>query len=222
MSRLLASTIALVVTGFSAALAAQDPPPGGEDQRRALIAQAEAAQSAGQHDRALALASEAGELRWTPSLRMLVAQEHLALQHGIDALDHATYCLVTAEADPAVRNRARIIAACRTIIELLEAQVGHLLLALPDELPAGLHIRLNGRDVPRSMWETALAVMPGRAVLELDGEGVSALRTEVDVFARAQSELRVNFNEPPPPPPSSVAPPDAGARPTSARPSSPR
>ena len=78
---------------------------------------------------------------------MLVAEELIALQRGVEALEHATHCFVTAEADPGVRNRARIIAACRAIIDLVEPQVGRLRLLLSDSPPAGLRLRVLWSDV---------------------------------------------------------------------------
>lgn len=207
------SKLVMALLTASALVAAQPVPD--EDHRRSLIADAEAARDAGLHDRAVSLATQAGQIRWTPSLRMLVAEEHLALQHGVDALDHATHCLVGAEADPGVRNRARIIAACRAIIDLLQPQVGRLRLVLPASPPPGLRLRVNGRELPRSAWSAAFPVMSGTALIEADGEGVTAFRTTVTVFGGTESELRLRFTEPPPPPPRVVSPPTD-------RPSSPR
>lgn len=204
---------------LAAATAAAQPGPG-EEQRRSLIADAEAARDAGLHEQAVTLATQAGQIRWTPSLRMLVAQEHLALQHGVDALEHATLCLVGAEADPRVNFRARIIAECRAIIDLIEPQVGRLRLYLPPSPPPGLRLRVNGRVLPRSAWAAAFRVMSGTAIIEADGEGVAAFRTTVPVFAGTESELRLRFTDPPPPPP--PPPPPRVVSPPTGRPSSPR
>jgi hypothetical protein len=191
-----------------------------DDRRRTLIADAEAARDANLHDQALALATRAGALRGSPSLRMMVAEEHLALQHGVDALDHATRCLVAAESDPSTRHRARIIAACRAIIDLLEPQMGRLRLEFATAAPTGLRLRVNGRELPRDAWQSPLPVLSGTAVVEGDGEGVAVFRTTVAVFAGTLSELRLRFTEPPPPPPLGSV--DGGLSRPSARPSSPR
>ena len=210
---------------LAAADAAAQPGPG-EDHRRSLIADAEAARDAGLHERSLTLATQAGQIRWTPSLRMMVAQEHLALQHGVDALEHATLCLVGAEADPRVNFRARIISECRAIIDLIEPQVGRLRLLFPSPPPPGLRLRVNGRVVARPAWSAAFPVMPGTAIVEADGEGVAAFRTTVPVFAGTESELRLRFTDPPPPPPPAPpqrpAPPTRVVSPPTGRPSSPR
>jgi hypothetical protein len=210
-------SLLLAFLAASSSAAAQPLPD--EDQRRSLIADAEAARDAGLHDQAVAHALRAGQLRWTPSLRMLVAEELIALQRGVEALEHATHCFVTAEADPGVRNRARIIAACRAIIDLVEPQVGRLRLLLSDSPPAGLRLRVNGRELPRPHWRDAIPVMAGAAVIEADGEGVAVFRTTVQVFAGTQSELRMRFTEPPPSLPIAV---DAGVRRPGPGPSSPR
>ena len=215
--RLSPSVLVFALVTVTASAVAQPAPD--EDERRSLIADAEAARDAGLHDQAVTLAVRAGRIRWTPSLRMLVAQEHVALQHGVEALEHATYCLVGAEADPAVRNRSRIIAVCRALIDLLEPQLGRLRLFLPAAPPPGLRLRINGHDLPPGAWGAPFPVMPGSAVIEADGEGVAVFRTSVQVFAGTQSELRIRFAEPPPPPP--LPPPGPVSRP-SARPSSPR
>lgn len=213
----LAPVILLALVVRVGAAAAQ---PLDDDQRRALIADAQAARDAGLHEQALAHATRAGALRWSPSLRMLVAEEHLALQHGAEALDHATRCVVAAESDPSTRHRARIIAACRAIIDLLQPQMGRLRLDFAAPPPPGLRLRVNGREVPRSQWEGAFPALAGTAVVECDGEGVAVFRTTVAVFAGTQSELRLRFTDPPIPPP--PPPPDAGLRRPSARPSTPR
>lgn len=210
-------SLLLAFLAASSSAAAQPLPD--EDQRRGLIADAEAARDAGLHDQAVAHALRAGHLRWTPSLRMLVAEEFIALQRDVEAHEHATLCFVTAEADPGVRNRARIIAACRAIIALVEPQLGRLRLLLPDSPPAGLRLRVNGRELPRPHWRDPVLVMAGAAVIEADGEGVAVFRTAVQVFAGTQSELRMRFTEPPPPLPIAV---DAGVRRPGPGPSSPR
>lgn len=212
------SKLLLVLLATAGSVVAQPAPD--EEQRRSLIADAEAARDVGLHEQALAHALRAGQMRWTPSLHMLVAQEHLALLHGVDALEHATRCLVGAEADPTVRYRARIVEQCRVIIDLMTPQVGRLQLLLPPSLPSGLRLRVGGRVVPRADWSAPFTVMAGAVTIDADGEGVTALRATVNVFAGALSELRLRLSDPPPPPP--APPPDGAVRGPSDRPSSPR
>lgn len=179
-----------------------------EAARRTLVQQADVAQREGLHAQALAFGLQAGELRWSPSLRMLVAQEHLVLGHTVEALDAGTLCLVDAGNDRALRNRARIIAACRAVVEQTESQVGRVRLVLPEITPPGLRVTLNGRDVPASLWAVPFPVAAGHAEVVAEGDGVVTFRSGVEVFARTEQQLRVSFRPvpPPPPPPAPVLP----------------
>jgi hypothetical protein len=179
--------------------------------RRALVQQADAAQRSGDHAQALAFGVEAGRLRWTPSLRMLVAQEHLALGHTVDALDAATACVVETTADRALRNRARILAACRAVVTQTEARVGRVRLVLPDDAPLNLRLHINGQEVAQSLWASSIPVPVGHAEVVAEGDGMLPFRAGLDVLARTEQQVRVSFRPvpppPPPPPPVQPAPP---------------
>lgn len=173
--------------------------------RRTLVQQADGAQREGLHAQALAFGEQAGAIRWSPSLRMLVAQEHLALGHPVDALNAATLCLVDAGNDRTVRNRARISAACRAVVEQADAQVGRVRLVLPEVQPVNLRVRVNERDVPAHLWNVPFAVPTGHAEVVAEADGMQPFRSGIDVFARTEQQLRVSFRpvpppEPPPPP----------------------
>ena len=196
---------ALVVASLPAAVQTD------EAARRALVQQADAAQRAGLHDQSLAFGLEAGRMRWTPSLRMLVAQEHQALGHTLDALDSAAMCLIEAEADRALRNRPRIVAACRAVVEQAEARVGRVRLILPENAPLNLHISVNGQEIAQRYWGVPFPVLTGHAEVVAEGDGVLPFRSGLDVVSRTEQQLRVSFRPlpppPPPPPPPLPAPP---------------
>lgn len=191
---------------FALPAAAQTGPT--EAARRALVQQADTAQRDGLHAQALAFGLQAGELRWTPSLRMLVAQEHLALGQTVEALDVATLCLVEAGNDRTVRNRARIVTACRAVVEQSEAQVGRVRLVLPEVRPPNLRVSVNGRDIPASLWAAPFPVSTGHAEVVAEGDDVLPFRSGVNVFARTEQQLQVSFRPvpPPAPPPPPVLP----------------
>ena len=86
MRALRAMTFAVSLAWASVATAQTSPT---EIARRDLLDQAEAARAAGDHARALDLATRASQLRVTPSLRLLLAQEHQALGHVLEALDQS-------------------------------------------------------------------------------------------------------------------------------------
>lgn len=214
MTRTATALALCTVLGLAARPAAAQT--GAEDAiRRTLVQQADAAQRAGLHDQALAFGVEAGRIRWTPSLRMLVAQEHLALGHTLDALDAATMCLVETEADRAVRNRPRIVAACRAVVTQTEAMVGRLRLVLPENPPPNLRLSVNGQDVAQRLWAVSFPVPAGHAEVLGEGDGVLPFRAGLDVVARTEQQLRVSFRPvpPPPPPPPPVLPAPAPPRP---------
>jgi hypothetical protein len=199
------SAIALVVCCSVALAATPAAAQTADAARRALVQQADAAQRAGLHAQALAFGVQAGEMRWTPSLRMLVAQEHLALGHTLDALDAATMCLVETEADRAVRNRPRIVAACRAVVTQTEAQVGRVRLVLPENAPLNLHLSINSQEVPQRLWSVPVPVLAGHAEVVGEGDGVLPFRAGLDVVARTEQQVRVSFRPLPPPPPPAPA-----------------
>lgn len=176
--------------------------------RRELIQQADGAQRAGLHAQALAFGVEAGRIRWSPSLRMLVAQEHQTLGHTLDALDAATMCVIEAEADRRLRNRARILTACRAVVAQTEAMVGRVRLALPDDRPPNLRVTINGQEVPSSQLGASIPVLAGHAEVVGEGDGVLPSRSGLDVVARVEAQVRLSFRPvPPPPPPAPVVAP---------------
>jgi hypothetical protein len=174
---------------------------GDDATRRALVQQADGAQRAGLHAQALAFGVAAGEIRWTPSLRMLVAQEHQALGHPLDALDAAALCLIETGADRTLRNGSRILAACRTVVEQAEAQVGRVRLQLPEILPPNLRVTVNGQEIPQRSWNLGFPVLAGHAEVLGEADGMLPARSALDVVARTEQTVRLTFRPVPPPPP---------------------
>ena len=174
---------------------------GADATRRALVQQADGAQRAGLHAQALAFGVAAGEIRWTPSLRMLVAQEHQALGHPLEALDAAALCLIETGADRTIRNRPRILAACRAVVEQAEAQVGRVRLQLPETLPPNLRVTVNGQEIPQRAWSLGFPVLAGHAEVVGEADGMLPFRSGLDVVARTEQPVRLTFRPVPPPPP---------------------
>ena len=127
-----------VLTASSSALAQADT----DALRRDLVAQAERAREAGDHQHAAELAGRAAALRMSPSLALLLAQEHEQLGHLVTALDHARRCITDATSDPALRNRDRLLGICHELTEVLSPRVGSVPVRVPPDLahrtvPAG-------------------------------------------------------------------------------------
>jgi len=131
-----------------------------EALRRDLVAQAESAREAGDHARALDLATRAAQLRATPSLGLMIAQEHEQLGHIADALDHARRCASDASRDGSLRNRERITRNCRELAAALATQVARVTVRVP---PAddGASVRIGTQSIPPAGWGVPIPVDPG-------------------------------------------------------------
>lgn len=161
-----------------------------EIARRELLAQAESASDAGDHARALDLATRAAQIRVTTSLRLMLAQEHRSLGHSIAALEAAGRCASEARADLSLRNRERILDACESLSTSLRAEVARVTVRVEGATDEA-HVTANGAEIPRALWGTPWTVLPGRAVFEASAEGHETARVEID--ARAGSEDAVTL-----------------------------
>ncbi len=161
-----------------------------EVARRELLQGADAARAAGDHPRALDLARRAGEIRMTPSVRLLLAQESEVTGSLLEALDHASGCVREAEADATLRNRATILSNCRALESALRPRLGSVVLQVSAP-PAGAVIRVAGHEIPAALFGLPVRVMPGSVVVEVGGEGIEASRQEVQVAAGESVDVPV-------------------------------
>jgi hypothetical protein len=139
--------------------AAQTTP--NDASRRALLEQAERAYAHGDHAAALRLAQRAGETRMTPSVLLLIAQEHNALGHTLDALAAAESCLRVAEADPSVPQRREILSLAGRLRDALRARVSYVTVRVAPEAPEGLRVFVQGAELAAGQWGVAQAALPG-------------------------------------------------------------
>lgn len=177
--------MAVVVFAVGAPVWAQPAaaPSDREELARAeLITQAEAASDAGDHTRSLDLATRALAIRATPSLRLLLATEHNALGHVIDAYELSTRCAREAQADPATRNRAHVIEACTALSRTLDARIGRVTLDVAAP-PAGTRVRVGGGEVSQALWGVPYTVNPGNVLIEASADAHEPFRREVAVAA---------------------------------------
>jgi len=178
------------LTATSTALAQTDA----DALRRDLIAQAEQAREAGDHARSAELAQRAAALRMTPSLALLLAQEHEQLGHLVVALDHARRCTADATSDTALRNRDRLLGICRELTEVLSRRVGRITVRVPSEL-ARATVRVGERELPSAAWGVAVPVDPGEVVVRVSDE---ARRHEQTVTVRVAVGGSVELDLPSP------------------------
>jgi hypothetical protein len=192
--RLLRSLFFVATLAFAASASAQTSPA--EIARRELLDQAEAARATGDHARALDLATRAAQLRVTPSLRLLLAQEHSALGHVLDALDQSSTCAREAAADTAMNNRERILDACRALSASLAPQVGHVVVRVSNA-PDGSVVRVAGAELNAALWGVGYPVVPGEVDIDAQAPGGAPAHRTVTVAAGATVEVEMVVPAPP-------------------------
>lgn len=162
-----------------------------EQQRRAMVAQAEEARARGDHAAALESASRALAIRPTPSLRLMLAQTHQALGNPVAAFEHATNCYREAQTDPSVRNREAIINGCRSVVSEVEPLLARLVVRVTPAPLSGLRVRLGGREVPASAIGSSIPAMPGPTTIHVTADGMASTRRTVSLRAGAQETVSI-------------------------------
>ncbi len=209
----------LVVTlAWPAAARAQDA---ADVARRQLIADAAAASGAGDHARAVALATRAAALRATPSLQYFLAREHLALGRPVEALARAGDCAAGARADRDLRNRAALIARCEAVAAEADRGVARLTVRVAPPTPEGLRVAVAGAPLAPALYDVAVPVAPGAVEVTATAVGRAAFRATLTLAAGASDALTVTLEDAPPPPRAQTAPPPALVSPPSPPPPRP-
>ena len=208
-----------VALSWGTAASAQTSPA--EIARRELLDQAETARAANDHARALDLATRAAQIRVTPSLRLLLAQEHSALGHVIEALDQSSNCAREAASDATMNNRERILEACRALSTTLAQQVGRVIVRVASP-PAGTVVRVAGAELNAALWGVGYPVVPGEVLVQAETPEGARFERTVTVAVGTTEELEIALPpppprahpiEPPPPPPPTRISRGAGAGP---------
>lgn len=164
-----------------------------EVARRQLVDDAQAAQDRGDHAQALALAQRAREIRMTPSLRALIAQEESALGRLVDALGNAQRCAREAEADTALSGREEVLSTCRALAAELEPRLGSVVVSVPEA--EGVSVRVAGVVLAAALYGTRVPVVPGRVAIEASAPGRADFREELDVAAGQSRAIEVRLAE---------------------------
>ena len=172
--------------------AAQTSDPANDLARANLITQAEQARDANDHAHALDFAERAGRIRMTPSLRLLIAQEHHALGHVLEALEAANLCEREGGAVATFANRERVLANCHALATTLRPRVGSVTVNVAPPVAAGTHVRVQGAEIVEPLWGVAYPVMPGVIVVEATSPR-GAFRREVRVDAGSGASVDVTF-----------------------------
>lgn len=191
---------------FGRAALAQD---GADAARRALIIDARAASRAGDHARAVDLATRAEAIHATPSLRHFLAREHLSLGHAVEALSLAGECAARARDDATVPDRELLLARCEAVAREAERGVARLTVRVPSPVPEGLRVTLAGDPLAPSLFDVAVPRAPGAVEVAATAPGRSPFRATPELAAGASGEVVVELPALPTPP--VIAPPPVTA-----------
>ena len=187
MHRFVRATLALVLVPSLSP--AQESPA--EGTRRDLLTRAEQARGDGAHALALDLGTRAGRIRMTPSLRLLIAQEHESLGHTLEALAEARRCAHEAVADPGLRNGPAIVARCDEIVRTMEPRVSRLTVRVaPAE---GTIVAMGTQPLPPALWNVPLPILPGTVHVTATAADGRRFTREVSIAAGGAAEIVVDL-----------------------------
>ncbi len=161
--------------------------------RQELVARAEQARAAGDHEHALDFALRAGRIRMTPSLGLMIAQEQRTLGQLVESYASALACARAAQADVNAANRASIAETCTSVARALEPALGRVLLHLPTDLPSGVSVRVADAEVPEALRDLPRVVMPGEVVVEASAPGHAAFHRSLAVPAGAVVDVSIEL-----------------------------
>ncbi len=195
--------LALTLPLMASSASAQGSPD--VSTRRELLQRAVAARDAGDHARALALFEEAGRIQMRPGLRMSLAQEHLALGHGLDACEAASACVTDVQADLASPESGRVMQGCAALVTEACAPFGRLHLTMDMPVPAGLRVEVRGRAVDLASGAATLYAEAGDAEVRATAPGRDAFAGRVTVQRGSTATLAVSLPSPAASNPASLA-----------------
>ncbi len=187
MPRFVCAALALVLMP-SLSLAQESPI---EVARRDLLTRAEQARGDGNHALALDLGTRAGQIRMTPSLRLLIAQEHESLGHTLEALDEARRCAHEAVADSGLRNGPAILARCEEIVRTMEPRVSRLTVRVARA--EGTVVAMGAQPLPPALWNVPLPILPGTVRVTATASDGRRFTREVSVVAGGAAEIVIDL-----------------------------
>jgi hypothetical protein len=160
--------------------------------RRGLLSDAQAASEHGDHATALQLANRAGQIEMTPSVRLFIAQEQLALSQLVDAYGTADFCVRDVEHDTTVRNRDAILRSCHELLDRIGPQLARIVVHVPEPLPPGFVVRVAGVVLNPAFYGVPYRVAPGSITVETLADGHAVVRQAVTAPAGQSVEVTTN------------------------------
>ncbi len=156
---------------------------------RALVSDAQSAQTAGDHTRALDLAQRALHTHASPSLQRFIAEEQSALGQVVAALDSAHRCVDAASDGTHEADRA----SCATLADALSHRVGRIVINPPSPMPTGLHVRVSGSDLSLALLGVPYIVAPGDVLVDANAPGSQPFHQSVHVAPGETSSLALTL-----------------------------
>lgn len=112
----------------------------------------------------------------SPSLRLFIAQERVALGRHASAMESAELCVREAMRSQTLDRREQIVATCRAILNSSQRQVVLVTMSVPAQRRAGFSLRIDGRTLTEAEYVLPLALDAGTHVLEVAATGVDPHR----------------------------------------------
>lgn len=184
---LVACAWVLSALAASSPVCAQTQPAAAVAARALLIEQAERAATAGDHRAALSFAERAGRIEMTPSLRMLIAQEQLAVGAPASAMGSALLCVREATRDPSLPYRENVLTRCRDIDQRARGAVALVVIHPPTGV-ADARIELDGHPLASEMLDVPQPLDPGAHTLSVTAPGRAPRSTPFEVRAGERAE----------------------------------
>lgn len=166
-------------------------------RRRMLLDQAEEARRAGDHQRSLERALEAGAQQMTPSVRMFIAEEHEALGNLREALVHSRACVRETTEMLSVNNRELILARCEQLLRSVESRMATVSLRFAGVRPAGLQVVVADLTLTEAQFEQDIPVPAGQVTLEASAPGRPTWSRTLTLSPGAREPVEVRFDEGP-------------------------
>jgi hypothetical protein len=162
--------------------------------RQELLAQSEALAEKGMHAEAVTVAKRAAAIRMTPSVRQFLAKEQRAAGLLAEAYGNGRQCLVEAQVDAQLKNRALILAACTDVVESLAGRVARVTVKLPAPVPPGLRVSIAGEEVSDALVGEPYVVSPGKLAVTATALGYLPFTTDLDVPEGGAVEVNVHLS----------------------------
>ncbi len=167
--------------------------PADLDRRQTMLDEANKARDADDHERALSLAAQAGGIRMTPSVRLFIAEEQSAVGQLANSMNNAELCAREASEDKALKNRERIVTACRSLIGKLQKSGARILVLMSEPIPPSVSVTVNGHVLPEALYGKPYLLSPGNIRVEASAPAHLPFTRELVVAAGEEGTVTVSM-----------------------------